>query len=260
MNCIVCALPQSYSKCFPVDEDLASTWGISSGLVARFNEREGLICTGCGSNVRAQGLASAIIASKFGFGAASLKEWVGLANKKKLKVLELNACHELHKVLASLRYLTYSEYGTKTEQDIENLTYKDNSYDLVLHSETLEHVNDPRRALDECRRVLKKDGLVIFTIPIVWTRKTRTRSQRSGNKITNILPPSYHGQRTDDYLVYTEFGSDVDVLLGCDILYARPAMQNYAFATGKDATKRVKWLRKKQFYIQEKVYERISVS
>ena len=48
------------------------------------------------------------------------------------------------------------------------------TYDLVVHSDTLEHVPDPVRALQECRRVLRPLGACCFTVPIVVGRLTRS--------------------------------------------------------------------------------------
>ena len=50
-------------------------------------------------------------------------------------------------------------------EDLTRLTYSDASFDLVLTSETLEHVPDLEAALREIRRVLVPGGRHIFTIP-----------------------------------------------------------------------------------------------
>tara|TARA_B110000902_G_C14244969_1_gene563917 strand:- start:933 stop:1700 length:768 start_codon:yes stop_codon:yes gene_type:complete len=47
----------------------------------------------------------------------------------------------------------------------ENLTYENESFDVVYSSHVLEHVNDESKALDEMRRVLKKDGVLIIGMP-----------------------------------------------------------------------------------------------
>jgi SAM-dependent methyltransferase len=76
------------------------------------------------------------------------------------------------------------------------------SYDMVIHSDSLEHVADPARGLAECRRVLAPDGRCLFTVPLLVSRLTRSREG---------LPRVYHGDpgtETDDQLVRTEFGAD----------------------------------------------------
>lgn len=48
-------------------------------------------------------------------------------------------------------------------QDAENLRFSDNSFDLVIACEVLEHVPNPRRALAEIHRVTKRT--VILSVP-----------------------------------------------------------------------------------------------
>ena len=49
--------------------------------------------------------------------------------------------------------------------DINNLSFKDNSYDVVICSEVLEHVEDPEIALKELTRVLKTGGKLAVSVP-----------------------------------------------------------------------------------------------
>ncbi len=186
--CYNCGETADYRVVLPIGDELKSAWGLSDKAAKRFNQREGLICTVCGANIRAQGLAKAILESKHGLGQESLRAWVRHPEAKGLKVCELNSCHELHQTLSGLKGLTYSEYGTGTEENIESLSYADDTFDLLLHSETLEHVSNPGKAMDECRRVIKSGGLILFTTPVVWNRKTRRRSELTGKKPTYILP------------------------------------------------------------------------
>ncbi len=234
--CYNCGKRTAYEKIYPIDIALQKTWGISDKLTQLFNLREGWLCAYCGANVRAQGLARAILKSKYGYGQESLVNWVKVANKNKLSVCELNSCHKLHDTLRSLKGLTHSEFGTPSEQNIEKLTYLDKEFDLVLHSETLEHVANPRKAMDECRRVIKNDGLILFTTPIVWSRKTRKRATLKDKKIVHYTEPSYHGQRTDDYLVFNEYGYDIDKFTAAKLAYADWRHQNYVFISLKAPT------------------------
>jgi ubiquinone/menaquinone biosynthesis C-methylase UbiE len=116
-----------------------------------------------------------------------------------LEILEINEAGMLSPMLRNFpRYV----FGAYPEVDIHRLPYKDDSFDLVVHSDTLEHVIDPVHALTECRRVLKPGGALCFTVPIVVGRMSRSRAG---------LPKSRHGASTttaDDFVVQTEFGAD----------------------------------------------------
>jgi len=56
--------------------------------------------------------------------------------------------------------LTEVEYP---EVDMQNLPYKDNSFDFVISDQVIEHLEDPKKAIVESYRVLKKDGIAIHT-------------------------------------------------------------------------------------------------
>ena len=45
------------------------------------------------------------------------------------------------------------------------MPFSDEYFDVVVSFETIEHLKNYRRFLDECRRVLKKDGLFICSTP-----------------------------------------------------------------------------------------------
>jgi SAM-dependent methyltransferase len=249
--CLNCGEKSQNELIFPIDTSLKDTWGLNAQLTNLFNIREGTLCAVCGASVRAQGLARAILESKYGFGAKNLREWVQLANKNKLIVCELNSCHRLHDTLSKLKHLAFSEYGTSTQQDIENLTYPPSHFDIVLHSETLEHVPNPSRAMDECRKIIKKDGIVLFTTPVIWTRKTRRRAIINNDKIEYLLPPSHHGYKTDDYLVFFEYGNNIDKILGASIAVNNWRQQNYVFYSGKMST-RIKSKAKLKLKLQQR--------
>ena len=129
----------------------------------------------------------------------TLKQAVRRLRFRTLRVLEINEAGSLSRFLSQSWRYTFAQYP---EHDMTKLTYADESFDLVVHSDTLEHVPTPERGLAECRRVLRKSGACCYTVPVVVGRLTRTREG---------LPPSYHGREADraaDYTVQTEFGAD----------------------------------------------------
>lgn len=46
-----------------------------------------------------------------------------------------------------------------------DLPYEDNFFDVVYAIDVIEHLKEPKKMLSEVRRVLKKDGIVIFQTP-----------------------------------------------------------------------------------------------
>jgi SAM-dependent methyltransferase len=49
--------------------------------------------------------------------------------------------------------------------DVRELAFEDGRFDLVVSFETIEHVKEPERALDELSRVLADDGLLLVSTP-----------------------------------------------------------------------------------------------
>ena len=178
--------------------ELVSDWQLSPLEVDYINRQQGFFCAGCNNNLRSMALANAIL-SAYSF-CGTLVQFVESDFAKTLKVLEINEAGGLTSVLNRLAHHQLAGYP---EYDMTNLSFERGIFDLVLHSDTLEHVPHPITGLSECRRVLAKTGRCIFTVPIIVGRLTRSRAG---------LKNSYHGtsaQVDNDCTVYTEFGADM---------------------------------------------------
>ena len=179
-------------------DDLIAQWGLSCSEAHYINVQQGTCCTACGSNVRSIALADAIL--RHARAASTLSEWVEGDGAGACNVLEINEAGSLTRVLEKLpghRLVRYPEYNMMA------LPFENGAFDLIVHSDTLEHVPDPSRGLRECRRLLRRGGACIFTVPVIVGRLTRSRQG---------LPVSVHGSQgcTDSSLVvHTEFGADV---------------------------------------------------
>jgi 2-polyprenyl-3-methyl-5-hydroxy-6-metoxy-1,4-benzoquinol methylase len=55
--------------------------------------------------------------------------------------------------------------STLTVGDICNLAFRDNSFEIIVTSEVIEHVPNPRRAVSELARVLQPGGILALTTP-----------------------------------------------------------------------------------------------
>ena len=140
------------------------------------------------------------------------------ASTSPLRILHLNQVNGLSPALHLLGTVVETSYqadlklgsrvGDYFNEDICHLTFADQQFDLAIHSETLEHVFDFTRALDEVQRVLKPGGRQVYTIPLIHQRITQQRMRRGATgEILQVMPPSYHGNE-GEFPVVWEFGSD----------------------------------------------------
>jgi SAM-dependent methyltransferase len=97
-------------------------------------------------------------------------------------------------------------------EDLQATSFADNTFDLVITEEVMEHVAEPGRAFAEIRRILKPGGFHVATIPLNWEREmTVARATVVDGQIRHILEPEYHGDptRPEGILAFTEYGRDI---------------------------------------------------
>ncbi|MCD4812953.1 class I SAM-dependent methyltransferase [bacterium] len=93
-------------------------------------------------------------------------------------------------------------------ENLEQLTFENEMYDLHITSDVMEHVFFPERAFQEIARTLKPGGVHIFTVPLVMKNKqSRVRAvlDERTKEIQYIEKPDYHG----DHLVTRDWGYDI---------------------------------------------------
>lgn len=139
-------------------------------------------------------------------------------------VYELSSRGALFEYLRrSCKTVTHSEYFSDTPpgefrngiqcQDVQQLTYQDASFDLCTSTEVFEHIPNDAKGFSEIFRVLKPNGIFIFTVPIDIRNKTVERAElQAGGDIRHIHPPEYHSDPIRDHgpiLVFRDYGYDV---------------------------------------------------
>lgn len=81
------------------------------------------------------------------------------------------------------------------KEDVTNLSFPDNSFDIVLSNHVMEHIEDENRFLSELLRVLKPGGVIYLTFPLDFNRAETFEDK-------NIKTPEerlkYYGQ--DDHV------------------------------------------------------------
>ena len=98
-----------------------------------------------------------------------------------------------------------------TNENLEQLTLPDNSVDVFITQDVMEHICNPRAAFQEIERVLCAGGVHVFTTPIYLFRKTQARGKFEQGKWVNLLPPVYHGNPISEKgsLVTYDWGDDI---------------------------------------------------
>jgi SAM-dependent methyltransferase len=232
-RCVACGADSMFAfNSWSIPADLHAFWADPS-VSRAYVRRESMYCRFCCASLRVRRMAEVLVALYGPPGCGSLAELTEDPAFRALDVAEINTIGglgSLHALLRRLPRLTFSDYrgperlgkvidGARNE-DICRLTYPDAAFDLVLSSDTLEHVHDFRAALAETRRVLRPGGRHVFTVPVVWTRaKTDTRARIGDDgEIVHLMPALYHGRGSGAYrfipvgadlLTFTEFGRDI---------------------------------------------------
>jgi hypothetical protein len=99
-------------------------------------------------------------------------------------------------------------------EDLENQTFENELFDIVITSDVMEHVYNPEMAFKEIARTLKIGGSHIFTVPIINKhKKTEVWATLGENGAPNFLKtPEFHGNPVDPN------GSPVTMHWGYDIV------------------------------------------
>ncbi|HEV2740903.1 MAG TPA: methyltransferase domain-containing protein [Candidatus Elarobacter sp.] len=195
-RCICCGA-RTFAQDTVLWPELIEAWELDAGEAAAIDLQQGWHCTVCGNNLRAMALARAIV--RICGGREPLASFVQSHRAHGIRILEINEAGNLTPVLARMPHHRIVHFPAVS---MTALPFAPGSFDIVCHSDTLEHVEQPVAALRECRRVLAPGGSVALTVPIVPGRLTRRRAG---------LPPSYHGDpstATAEMLVHTEYGAD----------------------------------------------------
>jgi len=207
-----------------IPPELARRWGLSERVARAVARKESMECSRCGAKLRGRRLAQVLL-DLFPVGlpakrAGSVADWVKSLEANRLQIAEINRVEGLHDALLGLARFEPSDFlegaepgaivGGVRHEDLTRLTYADASFDLVITSETLEHVPDLAAALGEIRRVLAPGGRHVFTVPIlpgVPTTFARASLGDDGTKV-DLAPPIFHPGGDVGYPAFAEFGAD----------------------------------------------------
>jgi SAM-dependent methyltransferase len=190
---------------------------VSAGvwLGANVNLREGLVCPVCGLGNRLRLLFKAI--EEFAGSPGRLRQKRAYVAER-VTTFHQRLADRIDDVVGS-EYLNASLptghfgrlHGQRVRhEDLCNLSFSDESFDIVIHADVLEHVPDFRRALAELYRVTRRGGGMFFSVPFLHERhEDEVRATvRADGSIVHNLPAVYHGNPVDPKgaLAYRTYG------------------------------------------------------
>jgi len=109
-----------------------------------------------------------------------------------------------------------SSFNNVLCEDLEKLTFQDNSIDIFITQDVFEHVFNPQAAFQQIERVLKVGGYHIFSVPIYENNPESIQKARknSAGMIEFLSEPEHHGPS----LVTYHFGLDIIDYISSDML------------------------------------------
>lgn len=133
-----------------------------------------------------------------------------------------------HRLAAECKSYVASQYGLSVpfgtsvqthlpcksyrSENLEQQTFADASFDIVVTQDVFEHIFWPHLAIKEIARTLKPGGATLMTVPIVrGAQPSRRRAALVDGKVSHLLPAQYHGNPVDSKgaLVTVDWGYDI---------------------------------------------------
>ena len=100
-------------------------------------------------------------------------------------------------------YFVGSEYAASAEardrlypvhiEDLQALSLRTGTFDVVLSCDVLEHVPDIPLCLSEMARILRPGGVMLSTHPFTWIDTPTVRARLVEGQVEHLMEPEYHG-------------------------------------------------------------------
>jgi SAM-dependent methyltransferase len=196
-------------------------WETSDFLKETLRERENFFCVLCSANFRMRAHAAAVLRL---VGMRDTRALIARLKRDETFVFYETAAYSIFRFrgIRALGNYRVSEFfddlppgalrGDIRNENLECLTFPDDTFDVVVNSDVLEHVADLDKALTEVKRVLKPGGVHVFTVPADAEQKhTVERAKVVGGRIEHFRKPVMHGDtvREGGVLVFRDFGRDI---------------------------------------------------
>ena len=173
--------------------------------------RDHLLCSSCGSIPRERALMSVV--KQF------LPDWKKLIIHESSPVFRGASARFLKECSNYIpsQFIPSATFGSVIDgarnENLEELTFSNESIDLHISQDVLEHVFNPAKVFKEIERTLKPGGAHIFTVPLVNKEKPSSIRATIGQDgvIQHLKPSSYHSNpvSNEGALVTFDWGFDI---------------------------------------------------
>ena len=174
--------------------------------------RDHLLCETCGSLPRERALMATLARCYPNWRALRIHESSPAARGASLKLRTECAGYVASHYEPSTPFgEIHPAHGLRSE-DLENQTFADESFDLVVTQDVFEHLFAPEKAAAEIARTLTPGGAHIFTVPLPLDGPSARRARRLPNgEIEHLDVPVFHGNPIDESgaLVTIDYGLDM---------------------------------------------------
>ncbi|MCK4545998.1 MAG: tetratricopeptide repeat protein [Candidatus Eisenbacteria sp.] len=175
------------------------------------NVRETCFCRSCGSNNRKRQIGYVVSATVDAAVEKKIRSIRDLCNLEDFAIYNTEAKGAIHEFLKGMPGYVCSEYfGPQHKsgelvngimnQDLTDLSFDDESIDLILSSDVFEHIPHPYKGHAEIYRVLKRGGRHVFTVPfstVAHLDQEIARLDAAGNPVF-FDKAMYHGDPVRD--------------------------------------------------------------
>ncbi len=209
----------------------ANGWDVEyTGMI---NYTNSLNCTFCGAKFRLRCAASTILARIHRPAMRSIREMASAlkAGSLTMNIVETGSSDGIFTAWRDTPGIVLTELfpgrpngsvvnGIRCE-DLCKLTFDNESVDLMIVPDVMEHVPDLQHAIEEIARVLKTGGYAVVTVPVdLRHEKSFVRAGFENGSLRHYVPAQYHINPIDETgsLVFWEFGRDFERIFKCDSL------------------------------------------
>lgn len=220
-DCPVCGHPERPLYDFP---DLSLRHEHRIGVL-----RETLQCRNCFASLRERSLALALLKYLNRRWSLDLTSIAGLAARglHGLRILDTDNFSGISRLLRGCpgytrcSYRTDHPWGHEFEPayfniDLQRISFANDSFDVILTSDVMEHVRDCDTAHAEIFRTLRPGGAYVFNVPFEETSAENIQLvDTRTDKDIFLVPPQFHGDPlTGSILAYRVFGRELIHNLG----------------------------------------------